>query len=74
MRKVPEFKHGLCRFCVRASNCEKAGEGIYSCPEFEESTASDNRERPGGEGLGPLTEEVESINPPQAAPPGPREV
>jgi len=32
-----EIKHGLCRFCVRASNCEKASEGIYSCPEFEES-------------------------------------
>ncbi|MBA7593087.1 hypothetical protein ES703_00003 [subsurface metagenome] len=33
---MTEFKHGLCRFCVSGSICGKAGEEIYSCPDFVE--------------------------------------
>ena len=36
MRHVAKYEHGLCRFCVRAPDCGKVGEEIYSCPEFEE--------------------------------------
>jgi len=36
MRHVAKYEHGLCRFCVQASDCGRAEEGIYSCPEFEE--------------------------------------
>lgn len=59
-----EIKHGLCCFCIQASNCEKAGEGIYSCPEFEESPSPQEKPKAlqDGEGLKIIVECVSCLS------------